>query len=196
MAALSNVVNTLFGSIGAQDPEILKPAVAFKRAVDFGLSNLDASKNYAFLPIPAGFVMTGVYFGETVKCTGGTLTLKTVNDPTKTVGAAFAVGASALKTAFVKPVAAVVAKDTAGTGTVNVPGGELTFDAADMLCIVPSAKMTDGAIEVVIHGYMMNGGSPSAAELSVPYREGQSAADYAGNKSGGDLYLQKVAAKA
>lgn len=203
MAALTDVKNDLFGAIGVQDPEIFKTGIAIKRVVNFRLTKLEASKNYAFLPVPAGFVMTGVYVKEMKDdgdignyCSAGTLTLKTKADPTKTLGAAVTVGSSTPAEKFLTPVAGTTAKDSSGSGTVSVPGGALAFVASDMICLVASAAMAMGAVEVIIHGYLMNGGSLNASALEVPYREGQSAADYDGNKSGGDLYLKKVAAGA
>ena len=53
--------------------------------------------------------------------------------------------------------------------------------------------MATGKVAVVLHGYLMDGGSLNADALEVPYRNGQTAADAAANKSSGDLYLQKVA---
>lgn len=194
MAKLTDLSTDLFGAIGVYDPEVLKTGIAIKRVVDFKISPIGSSKNYEFLKIPSGFVMTGVYVEELEKCASGTLTLKTVEDPTKTIGAAVTVGSSALAKTLLDPVASVKAKDSAGTGTVDVPGGPLKFLAADMLCIKASAAMGEGKVAIVLHGYLMDGGSLNADELAVPYRNGQTAADAAANKSSGDLYLQKVAA--
>lgn len=195
MAKLSDLSTDLFGAIGVYDPEVLKTGIAIKRVVDFGISPVGNEKNYEFVKIPSGFVMTGVYLEELVKCSSGTLTLKTVEDPTKTIGAAVTVGSSTLAKTMLDPVAATNAKDTAGTGTVVVPGAALKFIGADMLCIKASAAMSTGKVAIVVHGYLMDGGSLNADALEVPYRNGQSAADRAANKSSGDLYLQKVAAK-
>ena len=194
MAKLSDLSTELFGAIGVYDPEVLKTGIAIKRVVDFSISPIGASKNYEFLKIPSGFVMTGVYLEELVKCASGNLTLKTVEDPTKTIGAAVTVGGDTLAKTMLDPVASVKAKDEAGTGTVAVPGAPLKFLAADMLCIKASAAMVSGKVAIVLHGYLMDGGSLNADALAVPYRNGQTAADAAANKSSGDLYLQKVAA--
>lgn len=194
MAKLSDLSTDLFGAIGVYDPEVLKTGIAIKRVVDFEISPIGSSKNYEFLKIPSGFVMTGVYVEELEKCASGTLTLKTVEDPTKTIGAAVTVGGDTLAKQMLDPVASVKAKDEAGTGTVAVPGAPLKFLAADMLCIKASAAMATGKVAVVLHGYLMDGGSLNADALEVPYRNGQTAGDYAKNKSSGDLYLQKVAA--
>lgn len=194
MAKLTDLSTDLFGAIGVYDPEVLKTGIAIKRVVDFKISPIGSSKNYEFLKIPSGFVMTGVYVEELEKCASGTLTLKTVEDPTKTIGSAVTVGSSALAKTLLDPVASVKAKDSAGTGTVDVPGGPLKFLAADMLCIKASAAMGEGKVAIVLHGYLMDGGSLNADALEVPYRNGQTAADAAANKSSGDLYLQKVAA--
>lgn len=194
MAKLTDLSTELFGAIGVYDPEVLKTGIAIKRVVDFGISPIGSSKNYEFLKIPSGFVMTGVYLEELVKCASGNLTLKTVEDPTKTIGSAVTVGGDTLAKTMLDPVASVNAKDEAGTGTVAVPGGPLKFLAADMLCIKASAAMASGKVAIVLHGYLMDGGSLNADALVVPYRNGQTDADYAANKSSGDLYLQKVAA--
>ena len=194
MAKLTDLSTELFGAIGVYDPEVLKTGIAIKRVVDFGISPIGSSKNYEFLKIPSGFVMTGVYLEELVKCASGNLTLKTVEDPTKTIGSAVTVGGDTLAKTMLDPVASVNAKDEDGTGTVAVPGGPLKFLAADMLCIKASAAMASGKVAIVLHGYLMDGGSLNADALAVPYRNGQTDADYAANKSSGDLYLQKVAA--
>ena len=55
MAALTDVKNDLFGAIGVQDPEIFKTGIAIKRVVNFRLTKLEASKNYAFLPVPVSY---------------------------------------------------------------------------------------------------------------------------------------------
>jgi hypothetical protein len=182
MAALTDTNTDLFGAIGVSNPEVFKTGIAIKRSVNFKESPILDDYNYEFLPIPAGFVMTGVYVKETAKCAAGTLTLKAKND-SATIGAAFSVGAATLAEVFNTPVAG----DTAG---------DKTFLAGDMLCVKASADMGEGAVEVVIHGYLMNGGSLNANELAVPYRAGQTDAEREGNVSGGDLYLKKVAADA
>lgn len=184
MAALITKTD-LFGAIGVCDPDVLKTGIAIKRSVNFGESPIEDTDNYEFLPIPAGFVMTGVYVKETAKCAAGTLTLKTKSD-SATIGAALSVGATALAEAFNAPVVA-----TADTAAANK-----TFLAGDMLCVVASADMKQGAVDIIIHGFLMNGGSLNAKELTVPYRAGQTDTQKAGNVSGGDLYLKKVAAGA
>jgi len=199
MSALSDVKNTLFGAIGVQDPEILKTGIAIKRVVNFKQSPIVDDYNYQFLPVPAGFVMTGVYFKENAKCANGNITIKTEGDPTKTIGAAVTVGQTTLAEAFMRPVAAfdIYAHATSGAQSdtkYTVPAQPLEFKAADMLCLKASADMAAGEIEIVIHGYLMNGGSLNGDALATPYREGQTEADYAKNKSSGDLYLKKVAA--
>lgn len=194
MAKLTDLSTDLFGAIGVYDPEVLKTGIAIKRVVDFKISPISSSKNYEFLKIPSGFVMTGVYVEELEKCASGNLTLKTVEDPTKTIGSAVTVGGDTLAKTLLDPVASVKAKDSDGTGTVDVPGGPIKFLAADMLCIKASAVMGEGKVAIVLHGYLMDGGSLNADALAVPYRNGQTAADAAANKSSGDLYLQKVAA--
>jgi len=204
MAAL-DTKTTLFGAIGVQDPEILKTGIAIKRVVSFKHSPIVDDYNYEFLPIPAGFVMTGVYFKENAKCASGNITIKIKSDSTKTVGAAVTVGQSTLAETFMKPVSAgssvdvYVAEASAGSPTKAVtipasPADDMMFESADMLAIKASADMAAGEIEIVVHGYLMNGGSLNGDTLAVPYREGQTAADYADNKSSGDLYLKKVAA--
>lgn len=185
MAKLSDLSTELFGAIGVYDPEVLKTGIAIKRVVDFGISPIGNEKNYEFVKIPSGFVMTGVYLEELVKCSSGTLTLKTVEDPTKTIGAAVTVGGATLAKSMLDPVPGV-------SGAAPSP---IKFIGADMLCIKASAAMSTGKVAIVVHGYLMDGGSLNADALEVPYRNGQSEADRAANKSSGDLYLQKVAAK-
>ena len=183
MAQLTALSTDLFGAIGVTDPEVLKTGIAIRRSVNFKESPIVDDFNYEFMPIPAGFVMTGVYLKETVKCNAGNITLKTREDPTKTIGTEFAVGSSALNEAFMSPSAV----------ETNFP---VAFLAGDMLCIKALTDMAAGAVDIVIHGYLMNGGSLNANALEVPYRQGQSEADFAENKSSGDLYLKKVAAEA
>lgn len=180
MAKLTDLNTDLFGAIGVTDPEVLKTGIAIRRSVNFKESPIVDDFNYEFLPIPAGFVMTGVYLKETAKCDAGNITLKTREDPTKTLGSSFSVGSANLNEAFMSP-----------DGENNVP---VPFVAGDMLCIKASADMAAGAVDIVIHGYLMDGGSLNANALAVPYRQGQSDADFAANKSSGDLYLKKVAA--
>lgn len=200
MAALTNLDTTLFGAIGVQDPEVLKTGIAIKRVVNFGLSGIMDDYNYEFLPVPAGFVMTGVYFKENQKCDSGNITIKTKADPTKTIGSSVAVGGSALAESFMSPVAAediFVASASGGAVTTkkSIPAQPLVFLKPDMLCLKASADMQQGEVEIVINGYLMNGGSLNGDALAVPYRQGQSDADAADNKSSGDLYLKKVAAR-
>lgn len=80
MAALTDTNTDLFGAIGVSNPEVFKTGIAIKRSVNFKESPILDDYNYEFLPIPAGFVMTGVYVKETAKCAAGTLTLKAKND--------------------------------------------------------------------------------------------------------------------
>ena len=183
MAKLTDLNTDLFGAIGVTDPEVLKTGIAIRRSVNFKESPIVDDFNYEFLPIPAGFVMTSVYLKETEKCAAGNITLKTREDPTQTLGTTFAVGSSDLHEAFMSPSA----------GETNSP---VAFLAGDMLCIKASADMAAGAVDIVIHGYLMDGGSLNANSLAVPYRQGQSDADFEANKSSGDLYLKKVAAGA
>lgn len=186
MAALTDLSTDLFGAIGASDPEVFKTGIAIKRSVNFKESPIVDDYNYEFLPIPAGFVMTGVYVKETAKCSSASITLKTKEDATKTVGEAFTVGATALAEKFMPAVAA----------TSTAAGDSLRFLAGDTLCVKASADVAEGAVDIVVHGYLMNGGSLNANELAVAYRESQTDAQREGNVSGGDLYLKKVAANA
>lgn len=199
MSKLSDLSTDLFGAIGVYDPEVLKTGVAIKRVVDFKISPIGSSKNYEFLKIPSGFVMTGVYIEELEKCASGNLTLKTVEDPTKTIGSAVTVGGSSLAKQMLDPQAAFDIYAHASSGATSdtkytVPAQPIKFIGADMLCIKASAAMGEGKVAIVVHGYLMDGGSLNADALEVPYRNGQTAADAAANKSSGDLYLQKVAA--
>ena len=147
MSKLSDVSTALFNGNGTFDPEIFKTGVAIKRKVNFALAKPTGSTNYAFLPLPKGFVLTGLYVEETKKCSASsTVTVKAEAD-SATIGAAVNVGGSTLAKSFLKPVAATTAKDAAGTGTVNVPGGDKVFVDGDMLCLVAGASFTDGEIE-------------------------------------------------
>lgn len=188
MAALTTDT-TLFKAIGSTDPEIVKSGIAIKRALNFAMSNATASTNYEFLPLPKGFVLKGVYVKELAKCSSGTITLKTKSD-SATIGSAVTVGSTTLAESYL-PAKSTDAKDSAGTGTVAVPAN-VNVLAGDMLCIVPNANMTAGEIEVVVHGFLVNGDTLNGYELSVPYRETQTDSQASGNVSGGDLYLKKV----
>lgn len=184
MAALTDLSTDLFGGIGASNPEVFKTGIAIKRSVNFKESPIADDYNYEFLPIPAGFVMTGVYVKETAKCASASVTLKTKEDATKTLGESFTVGADTLAEKFMLPVVA----------TSTTAGDSLRFLAGDTLCVKSSADVAEGALEIVVHGFLMDGGSLNANELAVPYREAQTEAQHEGNVSGGDLYLKKVAA--
>ncbi len=186
MAALTDVSTDLFGAIGVSDPEVFKTGIAIKRSVNFAESPIVDDYNYEFLPIPAGFVMTGVYVKETAKCSSASITLKTKEDATKTVGEAFTVGATALAEKFMLPV----------TATSTTAADSIRFLTGDTLCVKASADVAAGAVDIIVHGFLMNGGSLNANELAVPYREAQTEAQREGNVSGGDLYLKKVAEKA
>ena len=176
---------TLFGARGVQDPRIFKTGVAIKRRIDFGRANATASTNYEFLPLPAGFVMTGLLVEELKKCASGTITVKGKSD-SATIGSAVTVGGSTLAKSFAQPKT-VTAKDTAGTGTVDV-GQPVVFLSGEMLCIVPSANMAQGEVEITVHGFLPDGDALDNYPIAVPYRSTQSAADRAANKSGGDFY--------
>lgn len=189
MSKLSDVSTALFNGNGTFDPEIFKTGVAIKRKVNFALAKPTGSTNYAFLPLPKGFVLTGLYVEETKKCSASsTVTVKAEAD-SATIGAAVNVGGSTLAKSFLKPVAATTAKDAAGTGTVNVPGGDKVFVDGDMLCLVAGESFTDGEVFVVAHGYLMNGDSLDSLTIPAPYRtSGQTPGQ---NASKGDIYLRK-----
>lgn len=172
---------SLFKAIGATDPEVIKSGIAIKRCFSFKMNNATADVNYEFLPLPKGFVLTGVYVNEKAKCTAGTVTFK-LKDSGDTIGAAVTVGGATLASTFVYPIAPAGA----------VPGGSKVYLAGEMLCFVGSVNMTDGEIEVVVHGFLVNGDTLNGYQLVEPYRESQSQAEYLANKSGGDLYLKKV----
>lgn len=181
--------NTLFGARGVSDPEsYVEPLRTIRRTFDFAKANVTGSTNYEFIWLPKGFLMTGIKVRELSKCSASsTVTFKTKADEA-TIGAAVNVGGSTLADSWNTPVAATKAKDEAGTGTVTVPGGFKAVLAGDMLCLVPGASFTDGEIEVTVFGVSTDGQSFARGLTPPPeYRNGQTDAQFAGNRSGGDL---------
>lgn len=181
--------NTLFGARGVSDPEsYVEPLRTISRTFDFAKANVTGSTNYEFIWLPKGFLMTGIKVRELSKCSASsTVTFKTKADEA-TIGAAVNVGGSTLADSWNTPVAATKAKDEAGTSTVTVPGGFKAVLAGDMLCLVPGASFTDGEIEVTVFGISTDGQSFARGLTPPPeYRNGQTDAQFAGNRSGGDL---------
>lgn len=183
MSALTTDTKIL-GSNAAFDPKVAYPGlVSIAAKVNFAEAPLDgngkriaASTNYDFLEIPDGFVLQDVFFKEcgfgmsgNERCPAGTITLKTKSD-SATIGAAVTVGGSDLAKSFLSP-ASVSAKDTAGTGTVDVDQPR-KFATGDMLCFVASVEMAAGGFEAVLVGYFPDGdGSRYTPVRSVPWRK-------------------------
>jgi len=187
MALMTNT--TLFGANGVFDPEVFKTGIAIKRKINFGLANATGSTNYEFLPLPKGFVLKGVGVKELEKCGASTTVTVKTKTGEDTLGSAVNVGGSTLADSFMTPVAATSAKDTAGTGTVTVPGASKTFAAGDMVCIVTGANLTAGEIEITVLGDLYSGDTVNGLELANPYR---SAGQTPGaNASKGDIYIKR-----
>ena len=190
--------NTLFGARGVSDPEsYVEPLRTIRRTFDFAKANVTGSTNYEFIWLPKGFLMTGIKVRELSKCSASsTVTFKTKADEA-TIGAAVNVGGATLADSWNMAVAPATfkAQDEAGTGTVTitVPGGFKAVLAGDMLCLVPGASFMDGEIEVTVFGVSTDGQSFARGLTPPPeYRNGQTDAQFAGNRSGGDLLNPQV----
>ena len=126
----------IFGAVGVSDPSTFVPNIAFHREIDF--SKIDGGctngVNHEFIPVPKGFVMTGIVIEEMEKCDGTNITVKAKGD-SATIGAG-----------------AVAVGDGDGLAFY---AGALTkaFSADDMLCIVMGSDAKEGKIGVAIVGY-------------------------------------------
>lgn len=184
MAALT--VDSTVG-IGAKcfgDPAVTyPPVVALRREVDISKVALNENTNFAFMPIPKGFLATHIAVEQTKYADQAvTLTFATKNDATKPVGGNFAIAATGTKLRSCQPVkttAAYAASASAGSPTtaIAIPDG-LFFAADDTLCIkVPDDltgdKLTAGAFSVTLLGHMVFGESVDLAHGSTPLREKQ-----------------------
>ena len=148
-----------FGSVGMSDPESSFAERTFGVAWDCAKKALPENKTIPIMQIPKGFCIDRISVVQTKAMDQDVnITFGLGSDTTKGVGGTFALtdDSSALLRSSQAPKT-VTAKDTAGTGTVNV--GEAIFvDAADILClIVPDGltgdKLAEGAFDVFIHGF-------------------------------------------
>ena len=123
----------IFGAVGVSDPSTFVPNIAFRREIDF--SKIDGGcKNgeiYEFIPVPKGFVLTGIVIEEMEKCDGTSVAVKAKGD------------------------SAAIGSVNVGGNTKAFSAVALTkaFSADDMLCIVMGADATEGKIGVAIVGY-------------------------------------------
>lgn len=184
MAALT--VDSTVG-IGAKcfgDPAVTyPPVVALRREVDISKVALNENTNFAFMPIPKGFLATHIAVEQTKYADqSATINFATKNDATKPVGGDFALAATSTKLRSCQPVkttAAYAASSSGGavTSAIAIPDG-LFFAADDTLCIkVPDGltgdKLTAGAFSVTLLGHMVFGESVDLAHGSTPLREKQ-----------------------
>ena len=156
----------IFGAVGVSDPSTFVPNIAFRREIDFSKisGGVKASLNYEFIPVPKGFVLTGISVDEIEKCDGSanTVTVKAKGD-SATVGAAVSVGGE--NNAF---AAAAASK---------------AFVADDMLCIVMAKDTKEGKIGVSIVGYCASEETFATAQCPV-WRNSLQTVD---NVSGGQM---------
>lgn len=158
----------LFDHVGSSNPAVFKAGVCLAREVDFESANAEASVNYEFLPIPAGFILMGISVRELDKCAAGTVTLKAKSSG-DAVGWAVTLGGANLASAVQQ-----VTK---------------TFGEGDMLCIALSAAQDAGRVEIALSGFMPGGASVQNCELTVPYRTSRQVPGE--NASKGDIYLER-----
>lgn len=180
--AATVVDNTLFGAPGVSDPVVFHPGlVGITRKVNFAAANAKAGTAYAFVAVPKGFVVTGLFVQETSKCASGTLAFKIADaaDSTKdvSVGSAVTVGGATLVREAQNLATPVVADDGA------------------VLCIVANADQEEGGVDVAVYGYTPWGDSLDNV-VTPDYRaSGQSDTDAADNRAGTDPFLVAQAAK-
>lgn len=180
--AATVVSNELFGAPGMSDPVVFHPGlVGITRKVSFAAAHADASKAYAFIAVPKGFVITGLFAEETEACKAGTLTFKiadaadSAND--KAVGSAVTVGGSAPARVAQNLATPVVANEGA------------------IVSLISSVAQTDGTVDVAIYGYTPWGDSLGNV-VTPDYRaSGQTEADAEANRAGEDPFLTAQAAK-
>jgi len=184
MAALT--VDSTVG-IGAKcfgDPAVTyPPVVALRREVDISKVELNENTNFAFMPIPKGFLATHIAVEQTKYADqAATITFATKNDATKPVGGNFALAATGTKLRSCQPVkttAAYAASASAGSPTTAIAIPDSMFFAADdTLCIkVPDGltgdKLSAGAFSVTLLGHMVFGESVDLAHGATPLRDKQ-----------------------
>ena len=123
----------IFGAVGVSDPSTFVPNIAFRREIDF--SKIDGGctnrVNHEFIPVPKGFVMTGIVIEEMEKCDGTSVAVKAKGDS-----------------------AAIGAVNVGGnTKAFSAVAQTKAFSADDMLCIVMDSDAKEGKIGVAIVGY-------------------------------------------
>lgn len=193
MAKLTTVAN-LLGTGAIFDPKVSYPGlVALTTKINFAKAPVDAngkkilaSTNYDLMEIPKGFVLLNVLLkecgfgpdGDEI-CAAGTVTLKTLSD-SATVGSALTVGGANLAKSLMVP-ATVVAKDSAGTGTVTASQSK-TYADGDVLCFVSSVEQASGGFEAALIGYFPDAeDSRYSPERTVPWHVGNAQRNVAGN---------------
>lgn len=196
MAALTT--NTgLFGAKGASCPATTMKMVDINRTFDFSKTNVAENTNYDILPIPKGFLVAFIAVEQKAHTNAAaTVTFATKNADTVALGGDYALTASSTMLRSCQPAKATAgyaASSSGGSPTtaVSVPGTHFA-SAADTLCLkVPDGisgdKLTKGVITVHMIGYQTFGESLSdVAEDTPAFVTGQTDADAAANKSGGD----------
>lgn len=167
MSALTTQTK-LLGSNAVSDPKKAYPGiVSLATNVNFAEAPLDtnskriaANANYDLMEIPVGFVVVNVVIKELAfgrggeeRAASGTITLKTKSD-SATIGSAYTIGSTNVAAkSIMAPGAPVTAKDTAGTGTVTVPGANKAYPSGDWLCFVSNADQANGGIGVIVTGF-------------------------------------------
>lgn len=156
----------IFGAVGVSDPSTFVPNIAFRREIDFSKISVGvkASLNYEFIPVPNGFVMTGLVVDEMEKCDGedNSITVKSRND----------------ENSVASPVS--VGGDDKAFSVASTPRA---FAADDMLCIVMAKDTKEGKIGVSIVGYCASEETFATAQCPV-WRNSLQTAD---NVSGGQM---------
>jgi hypothetical protein len=152
--AATVVSNELFGAPGMSDTVVFHPGlVGITRKISFAAANADASKAYAFIAVPKGFVITGLFAEETEACKAGTLTFKiadaadSAND--KAVGSAVTVGGSAPARVAQNLATPVVANEGA------------------IVSLISSVAQTDGTVDVEVT--ITNKGKRDGVEIAQLY---------------------------
>ena len=182
MAALT--VDSTIG-IGAKcfgDPAVTQPPmVAIRREVDISKENLAENTNFAFLPIPAGFLAEYIAVDQSAYTDqAATVTFATKNADTVQLGGNFALAASSTMLRSVQPVKttsayAASASADSPTTAIAIPG-TILFTVNDTLCIkVPDSltndKLSAGKFAVTLVGRMVFGDTIELANGSTPMRD-------------------------
>ncbi len=176
MAALTVDSTIGLGSKCFGDPEVVHPPlVILRREVDISKCALAENTNFELMPVPKGFLALFIAVDQTEYTDqAATVTFATKKADTAAIGGDFALAASSTKLRSIQPVASTNAKDSAGTGTVAVPGTKL-FTADDSLCLkVPNSltddKLVEGKFSVALIGYMPFGDSADFGNGDTPMR--------------------------